>query len=122
MNLLSIAKSYYRSLGSVIIFMRLKSGMYKRVKLPEYNFGDLLSKWPYNKPCCVSDDFHNTPYDGHTNLSIIVPLYNSSSFIERLYSQLMSQNTEYTYEVIFVNDGSSDNTDEKLRSLCRVGA
>lgn len=85
--------------------------------MPEYNFNYLLEKWPCRDPECISDNFHNEPYDDNIKLSFIIPLYNSSMFVERLYHQLVSQRTKYKYEIIFVNDGSRDNTDEKIRAL-----
>ena len=43
-------------------------------------------------------------------LSIIVPVYNEEKNIEPLLGRLLPVISRYTYEVIFVNDGSKDNT------------
>ena len=48
----------------------------------------------------------NTKYD----LSIIIPVYNVEKYIEECLNSVISQKTEYKYEVILVNDGSTDNT------------
>ena len=54
------------------------------------------------------------------DLSIIVPLYNEAESLPKLYEwieRVMKQNG-FSYEVIFVNDGSTDNSWQDLRS-CR---
>ena len=43
-------------------------------------------------------------------LSIIIPSYNSESFISATLDSLISQNLD-NCEVIVVNDGSTDNTE-----------
>lgn len=53
-------------------------------------------------------------------ISYIFPIYNESGNIEKLYQtmrQLLKQRTEYDYELIFINDGSQDDSLEKLRML-----
>lgn len=54
------------------------------------------------------------------DLSIVVPLYNEESNIEQLYDRLNNTLLTITdkYEIIFVNDGSKDNTLNKIKSLC----
>ncbi|MGE7614041.1 glycosyltransferase family 2 protein [Paenibacillus sp. NPDC101420] len=53
------------------------------------------------------------------NMSIIVPMYNEGEnvnvFYEKLTQILVSQS--YDYEIICINDGSKDDTMERLRSL-----
>lgn len=44
------------------------------------------------------------------DLSLIVPLYNSEEFLDRLMECLGNQDTTYKYEVILVDDGSEDDT------------
>ncbi|NCD71928.1 glycosyltransferase family 2 protein [Mucilaginibacter agri] len=52
-------------------------------------------------------------------ISVVIPSFNEVGNIEVLASRLMSvlKQLPYTYEVIFVDDGSSDGTIEKLRSI-----
>jgi dolichol-phosphate mannosyltransferase len=54
-------------------------------------------------------------------IDFILPIYNESSNIERFYKELVSNlNTikdSYDYHLIFVNDGSSDDSYEKLLNL-----
>ncbi|MCH3965830.1 MAG: glycosyltransferase family 2 protein [Clostridium sp.] len=53
--------------------------------------------------------------------SIVVPLYNEELVIEETYSQLKSvmDSTGEDYEIIFINDGSSDGTRIKTEKICR---
>ncbi|MCS6969087.1 MAG: glycosyltransferase family 2 protein [Cytophagales bacterium] len=52
-------------------------------------------------------------------ISVVIPLYNESLNIEPLYKRLTAvmQGLQLSYELIFVNDGSRDNTLEVVRSL-----
>jgi glycosyltransferase involved in cell wall biosynthesis len=51
--------------------------------------------------------------------SVIVPLYNESEAIEELYLRLtrVMSGTGLRYELVFVDDGSRDNTLEKLKAI-----
>lgn len=46
--------------------------------------------------------------------TIIVPTYNNDKFLKDCINSLLYQNTDYTYEVIVIDDGSTDNTKEIL--------
>ena len=43
-------------------------------------------------------------------LSIIIPCFNSEKFISRCIESCLNQKTKYSYEIIIINDGSTDNT------------
>ena len=47
-----------------------------------------------------------------TYLSIVVPLYNEEESVEKLLSGLLevTEQFDFSYEIIFVDDGSRDNT------------
>lgn len=66
--------------------------------------GKLSDKIGYN--------YCNTTVD----LSIIVPMYNSEKYIEECLTSIISQQTNYIYEIILVDDGSTDNTVQKIAS------
>lgn len=56
-------------------------------------------------------------------LSIIIPAYNEAeNFKNGLLNPAFQylQKVKYSYEVIFVNDGSTDETEKLLNSFCRV--
>jgi len=52
-------------------------------------------------------------------ISIIIPVYNEEKNVEELFRQIERSldNYQYTYEVIFVNDGSTDNTWNIIKGL-----
>lgn len=54
-------------------------------------------------------------------VSILVPCYNEEKSLPLLYSELanvMNSNQRYEWEVLFVDDGSKDNTLQLLKALC----
>jgi len=66
-------------------------------------------------------DVQNEITESRPLVSIILPAYNEASIIEkniiRLYDYLESLNNEYLWEVILINDGSTDKTGEILETL-----
>ena len=53
-------------------------------------------------------------------ISYVFPIYNESGNIDLLYkvmSDLLKKHSEYNYELIFINDGSRDNSIELLTTL-----
>ncbi len=55
------------------------------------------------------------------DLSIVVPVYNEAENVERLVSEIASvlNALPLRSEILFVNDGSTDGTDEKLNELTK---
>ena len=54
-----------------------------------------------------------------TSVSIVVPVYNEKGNIAQLFEEIkdVCEASDYKYEIIFVNDGSSDGTDKVCRTL-----
>lgn len=50
------------------------------------------------------------------DLSIIIPVYNKSKLINRCLDSIFSQSTHYSYEVILVDDGSTDDSVEMIKT------
>lgn len=53
------------------------------------------------------------------DISVIVPLYNEAESLPELYAwiqRVMNEN-KFSYEVIFVNDGSTDNSWQVIQDL-----
>lgn len=69
----------------------------------------------------AADCFAQTPERAAQNeelvLSIIVPLYNASKYVEECVYGLINQKTEYTYEIILINDGSKDDTEYRIEKM-----
>ncbi len=55
-------------------------------------------------------------------LSIIIPCYNEADTLDELHEQLTNKLKEekITYELIMVDDGSTDSTMEKLNNICKT--
>jgi len=50
-------------------------------------------------------------------ISIIIPLYNEEESIPFLYSELNDSLKEYDFEIIFINDGSSDSSKDVIENI-----
>lgn len=48
-------------------------------------------------------------------LSIIIPMYNSQNTIQECINSILKQKTNFKYEVILINDGSTDSTLEVIK-------
>lgn len=53
------------------------------------------------------------------DVSIIIPLYNAEKTIERCLDSILKQKTSFKYEIIVVDDGSKDNSLQKLKDYKR---
>lgn len=49
------------------------------------------------------------------DISVVIPVYNAGGFIHKCLDSIISQNGEFTYEIILVDDGSTDNSVEVIR-------
>ncbi|MBQ8782456.1 MAG: glycosyltransferase family 2 protein [Clostridia bacterium] len=49
------------------------------------------------------------------DLQIIVPTYNCEKYIKECLDSIINQETNYSYKVVVINDGSTDNTAEILK-------
>lgn len=58
----------------------------------------------------------NAPLNESIDLSIIVPVYNYASLICKNIESILNQDTQYCYELIIVDDGSTDGAREIVRS------
>jgi len=54
------------------------------------------------------------------DISVVIPVYNEKGNIPKLHASLDSvlQKTGKSYEIIFVDDGSTDGTTDELRGIC----
>lgn len=53
------------------------------------------------------------------SISVVVPVFNEEGNISKLYNEIKSvcESNGYIYEIIFINDGSTDGTDSICRNL-----
>lgn len=61
---------------------------------------------------CVANNTLNPQYD----LQIIIPAYNVDKYVAECLESVLNQQTHYSYLVTMVNDGSTDQTQEIIRS------
>jgi len=55
------------------------------------------------------------------DISVLIPVYNEQDSIKTLYSELKENLNElYSWEVLFLNDGSTDNSKEIIRNLIKT--
>ena len=66
---------------------------------------------PHGRP-----QIENAPADPSVDLSIIVPVYNYADLIRENIASILGQKTGYHYELILVDDGSTDGAREILLS------
>jgi glycosyltransferase involved in cell wall biosynthesis len=52
-------------------------------------------------------------------ITILVPAYNEEDVIERLVDKLCNLKLNDKYEVLIINDGSSDRTEKILKEMCK---
>lgn len=50
-------------------------------------------------------------------ISVIIPCYNAEKYIDRAINSILSQAGDIDYEIIVVNDGSTDNTANKILNI-----
>lgn len=55
------------------------------------------------------------------DLQIIVPAYNAGQYIETCIDSVLEQKTSFKWQVIIINDGSTDNTSEILKKYSYAG-
>ena len=50
-------------------------------------------------------------------LSIVVPCFNEEESVEIFLKEIQETLKEHDYEILYINDGSSDNTLKKIKEL-----
>lgn len=63
--------------------------------------------------CVHENSFKEILYD----LDIVVPCYNVELYVEDCIHSILSQQTQYSFHIIIVNDGSTDKTTEVLKQF-----
>lgn len=110
---ISLISKLLKSGIGLVAFLKLKTGLYRKVPLPDYDFDSLKALWPYKPPYCVSNAFSRKE-EADIDLSICIPAFNAEKTILTLLEQIERQKTNYKIEVLIVNDGSTDKTGELI--------
>lgn len=53
-------------------------------------------------------------------LSIIIPVHNLEEYLEEMFNSLCDMSFSYDYELIVINDGSTDNSESIIKHYCEV--
>ena len=63
------------------------------------------------RPCTVE---WNSRLTGEYDLMIVIPAYNVQDYIEECMDSVLHQVTQYVFQVVVIEDGSTDHTGERL--------
>lgn len=103
-----------------IIVYKIRKKIIKK-DIVTINVEDASSKINKVSPCPkITYTLNNSGIHDNTDLSIIVPVYNYESVLENCIQSIINQNTRYKYEIIFVDDGSTDKSSEILQKYINV--
>ncbi len=86
-----------------------------KIKKTEYLENDraaLQELYPKREITCLREE---KTIDAKYHLQIVVPVYNAKAYIKDCLTSVLSQNTQYRYKVVLVNDGSSDGSEDILK-------
>lgn len=97
------------------LYYRIKTVSHKKTEIFHHDYKENLNSYYPEKEYNLSEAISNID-EYEYDLSIIVPVYNAGKYLSKCIDSLIKQKTEYKYEVICVDDGSSDNSLEILNS------
>ncbi len=112
--------SFFYKVQEIYIFFRVK---FKKLTLRGERETDviineenvislkLLSEIRPEAEQCENTEFAKKDID----LTVILPIYNSELYLERCLMSLKNQHTQYRYEIICIDDGSTDDSPEILQ-------
>ncbi len=105
MSILNVVKSIYRNiLFDCLVKKRTKISVEKA----ELDLQLFLRKEP---PSFAQTNNINPQYD----VMIIIPVYNTAKYLEQAINSILTQETKYTYQAVFIDDGSTDDSYEVLK-------
>ena len=53
-------------------------------------------------------------------ISIVIPIYNEEANIDKLTESILTALSDIEYEVLFINDGSTDNSEKKIQEKIKI--
>lgn len=110
--------SLLKRIQNSLLYYILKKNVDTRISSEKLNGNKIYQDWKklkqqFNEETYIIDKIlNNCPL-----ISIIVPVYNTSKYLVHNIESLMSQSFK-DIEVIYVNDGSTDNSSELLHKNC----
>lgn len=100
------------SLGGWINRVLSKIVKIKKVEYLENDRAILQEIYPKREITCLTEEKR---IDARYHLQIVVPVYNAKAYIKECLASVLSQNTNYRYTVVLVNDGSWDGSWDILK-------
>lgn len=79
---------------------------------------ELLSPCP--KGIAFSEENVYENVQATLDVSVIIPCYNSEDYLSQCLESVLKQNTSYKFEVIAINDGSTDRTEDILENYKKI--
>lgn len=104
-SIFTAVKSIYRA---ILFDILLKKKTITSVEEATANLQSFLHKEP---PTFAQINKINPQYD----VMIIIPVYNVEKYLEQCIQSILAQETKYTFQAVFVNDGSTDRSGEILK-------
>jgi glycosyltransferase involved in cell wall biosynthesis len=128
--------TFFRKTKSKLISKILSNIGYTILQIGYFFYRNVLkSKRNYrhyskNEICGIRNDLEKISYkhsiikekinkitDENVDLSIVVPAYNVEKYVLDCLNTILNQKTQYNYEIIVVNDGSTDDTDLIIKKI-----
>lgn len=102
----SLLKKIY--LYILVLFCKTK----KTSLLTEQKAKEIMENYylPLNRYGLSERNFNDLTYD----LSIIIPVYNGEKYLKECIESALNQQTKYKFEVLCINDGSTDGSEDIL--------
>lgn len=104
---LSLALSYMARFLFFLLFLCKRIVLKKETVLLDEESAVALLQRTSPEPD-TDPDYSMEPENGEIALSIIVPVYNHKEVLHRCLDSLVDQTTQFVYELILIDDGSTD--------------
>ena len=90
------------------MYYGIRRGKILRLKDKIYNNIEYIEEVYAGKR--IESTKNNIKFSSKIDLTIIVPVYNAEISLTRCIDSLINQETKYKYEIVLINDGSTDNS------------
>lgn len=96
-----------RSIINQFIYLKWQISLHHHTRISPVQAMDILKNYyQKEKPAFRQGNV----VDPIVDLQIIVPVYNVEEYLEECICSLLNQKTEFSYNIVVVNDGSTDNS------------
>lgn len=106
------AKIMYALYCCLFIFKKIKR--YKTATEMSVEKAHNIINKTYPRPVCTPI-YENKTIDNNIDLSVIIPVYNHKDTIKENIDSVLNQKTKYKFEVLLVDDGSTDGVSDVIK-------